>query len=162
MSETAIGFDVKADLIERLKSTTASYINDLKHVPEDKLGVSPMGVARSPIEFTAEVIGFNGLVVASLRGGSAEMPDQAARDAFTASIDSFAAAEAGLNRSCESLAAAIEATSLDGLMEDTMAPWGQALTKLKLSGFAVTHMVYHDGQLNYIQSLYGDAENHWH
>jgi hypothetical protein len=35
------------------------------------------------------------------------------------------------------------------------------MSKFALAHLASIHMMYHDGQLNYIQSLHGDGEIHW-
>ena len=39
-------------------------------------------------------------------------------------------------------------------------PFGPA-TRLAAAGIASMHMMYHDGQLNYVHMLHGDMEMHW-
>jgi hypothetical protein len=67
----------------------------------------------------------------------------------------------------ESLAKEIKAsadTLLDAVGEDPMRTVtypGGSESALEYVEFMVHHMMYHLGQLNYIQVLFGDAEIHW-
>ncbi|RYG22809.1 DUF664 domain-containing protein, partial [bacterium] len=134
---------------------------DLAHLKAEQLSASPMGVARSPLAFTAECIGFNRLVADSVAGKPTSIPSQEQREAFFASIDSLEKAQAGLKASADALAAAVEATDEATLTAEGTAPWGEPLSLYMLVYYAADHMSYHDGQVNYIQALYGDAEDHW-
>lgn len=121
---TATTFNPKTALIEKLHETAKMYINDLGHIPEDKLASVPMGKARPPLEFTAECAGFNGFVAAALAGTPREVPSEEQRSAYYASIDSLEKATAELNSSVNQLAAAIEAQSQESLFAPTQTPWG--------------------------------------
>jgi len=55
--------------------------------------------------------------------------------------------------------------AIDGVAADR---WGETvqtmlgpMTLLAAAGFAALHMMYHDGQLNYVHLLHGDNEMHW-
>ncbi len=148
-------------LIELTASVNKTYLTDLSHIPADKLGASPGGVARSPLNFTAECIGFNLMLVDILSGKGAQMPEAEAIAAFYSSIDTFEKAKEGLESSVEKLNARLSEMSAEECDEQVSAPWGEPMSKLALASMAAHHMNYHDGQLNYIQALYGDAEHHW-
>ena len=56
---------------------------------------------------------------------------------------------------------AITSASDEALNAVVNAPWGMPTPVFILAQIAVSHIWYHDGQLNYIQSLLGDGEVHW-
>ena len=159
MSTTA--FDLKAFLSEIVRRNADRLAADLSHLTSEQLTASPMGVARNPLHFSAECIGFNSLVAGALAGKSSAMPSQEHRDAFFASIDSLEKAQAGLKRSADEIVTAIEGVDEAKLTAEATAPWGQPMPLYMLVYIAADHMTYHDGQANYIQTLYGDAEVHW-
>ena len=161
MSETATAFDLKSFLTGIVQRSASRLSTDLSHLSAEQLTASPMGVARSPLAFSAECIGFNSMVAGAFSGKSTAMPSKEERDAFFASIDTLEKAQAGLKQSSEALVSAIEGAAPEALAGQGMAPWGEPMALSMLIYIAADHMSYHDGQVNYIQSLYGDAENHW-
>ena len=150
-----------ADQVELFEEITKGYLRDLSYIPEDKLGVSPIGAARSPLAFTAECIGFNMLVADVLEGKPFQTPEPDAMAAFACSIDTSEKARDGIQASSQRIIALLKGMSSEELAAPATTPWGTPLNNLKLAGMAAHHMNYHDGQLNYIQALYGDAEDHW-
>ena len=47
------------------------------------------------------------------------------------------------------------------LMKTATTPWQMEASLYSLAQMAVSHIWYHDGQLNYIQCLMGDGDYHW-
>ncbi|MFY9234616.1 MAG: DinB family protein [Fimbriimonadaceae bacterium] len=160
MSTAAVSIDPKATLIDNLRRVGGMYVNDLAHIPAEKLGESPMGAARTPLDFTAECAGFNYYVASTLKGEQITRT-QEERDAFRNSIDSFDKAKQALEASVENLADTVSNSTHEDLAKEVVTPWGEPTTAHRLAIMCVMHMMYHDGQINYIQALYGDAENHW-
>ncbi len=158
---TATAFDPKTEVIKSLTDTTKMYLSDLAWIPEDKLGLAPMGKARPPLEFTAECAGFNKFVAAVAQGEEREVPSEEARQAYYASVDTLEKAKQELSSSVDALVAALEALDHEALFRATTTPWGMESTVYQLATMCSRHMAYHDGQLNYIQALYGDDGNHW-
>lgn len=158
---TTTAYDPKTAMIERLRMTGETYVADLSFIPADKLGLSPMGAARPPLEFTAECAGFNLFVAALADGETPARRTDEERAAFEASVNSFETAKQVLMGSVDKLISALERLDEEGIHRAVQTPWGQETTILGMSGMAATHMSYHDGQINYIQALYGDADNHW-
>ncbi len=154
-------YNLKQHLIEELRQGTQMYLGDLGHLPAERLNQVPMGVARTPLAFTAEVAGFNHLLAATLRGEAASMPSAEQRAEYEARFTSHESCAAHLNASVDALVGAIEALSDEEIAAEGAAPWGAQMPRAKIAAMAASHTAYHDGQLNYIQTLYGDAEDHW-
>ena len=161
MSATATSIDFKAFLAGTIQHNAETLIKDLKHVPSDKLNVSPMGCARRPLEFVAECAGFNRLLSKTIRGEEAPLPSDEERKNFYASCDSFEKAKHMLEDSTQLLLDALNALPEQELTREVTAYWGQQMPLYKLIHAAAVHMAYHDGQVNYIQCLYGDSAIHW-
>jgi hypothetical protein len=153
---------MKTFLANFVEKIGASYANDLKHIPADKQLLSPMGVARSATIFTAECAGFNRWITKIIAGEEVTMPDEEGRKAYYASFDSGEKALEELNSSVAELCEAIRGCSEDDLGRTVTMPWGDPMVMAEAIHMAGVHMAYHEGQLNYIQALYGDGENHWH
>jgi uncharacterized damage-inducible protein DinB len=43
----------------------------------------------------------------------------------------------------------------------TMAPWKEEVTMFMMLTITAAHMMYHDGQVTYLQQLCGDEKMHW-
>ncbi len=150
------------DMVQgQLQRYADMYAADLAHLSDDHLHQVPMGAARTIASFTAEVAGFNRLVAAVVRGEEAAMPDPEAVEAFVQSINSIAKAQELVKSSANEICEALASSGAEAALADVTAPWGEPTTKINLASMAASHMMYHDGQINYIQSLHGDAVNHW-
>jgi hypothetical protein len=161
MSTITTGINAKQFLIDYVRKASETYLGDLSHIPQDKLNEIPMGVARPPLEFTAECIGFNSFVAKIVSGVEFARRTPEEREAFFKSIDTFDKAKAGLEDSVNELVGALSALDDEGLAKEVATPWGATMTAFALAHTAASHMSYHDGQINYIQALYGDGEIHW-
>lgn len=161
MSTTATGFNLKQYLIDNVQMMTSTYVADLGFIPEDKQGAVPMGKARTAVEFTAECAGFNFFVAGLCAKGKASSMTPDERKAYMESIDTGAKAIEALNKSALVLTSAIAELSDDDLMQEVTMPWGSVVPLYKAISMSYGHMMYHCGQVNYIQSLFGDDANHW-
>ncbi|MBX3119550.1 MAG: hypothetical protein KF784_10830 [Fimbriimonadaceae bacterium] len=161
MSQTATKIDPKTHLAGWTRQLTGMYANDLKAIDEANYANCPGGCARTVQDVTAEVIGFNYMIAAMLKGESPSMPSEEERAAFTAKFATTEACIGGIKDSGEALASALESASDETLASDATAPWGDKMPLYSLANIAANHILYHDGQLNYIQSLHGDGKMHW-
>lgn len=152
---------LRESLAGQLRYTSASYCRDLGFLPADKLGESAGGVARSPLAFTAEVAGFNHLIAKLVRGEEASLPSAEERTAYEATVTDLESATGAVRGSVDDLIAALESADEVQLATEITAPWGSQIVPINLVGIAVQHMAYHDGQINFIQTLLGDGEEHW-
>jgi hypothetical protein len=160
-TETAAAIDLRHIIAEMISDATKTYCSDLAYIPEEKLHEVPMGAARTPAEFTAECIGFNRMVARIIRDEKVHFPTEEEREAFVRSLDSIAKAQAGIEESSQAIREAIDGMNLSALDSEVNTPWGKPVKAYKLAYYAASHMSYHDGQINYIQSLYGDDKMHW-
>ena len=149
--------DIKESIINQIKYTSANYLKDLGFIPDDKLSASPMGSARPPLEFTAECAGFNFYAARAINGEEQEAPTQEVRDAYFAAIDTREKANEALSSSAEALITAVQGADMSS---EVSVAWGEPMPVARLATMCSYHMMYHDGQLNYIQTLYGDSESH--
>lgn len=161
MSEVAEKLDAKGTLATWCRQVAKMYGQDLAAIPEDSYTQSPGGKARTVSDFTSEVVGFNRLVAEILRGGAPAMRSEEEREAFKRSFTTTSFCQEQVSASADELADAIEQCPDERLASVVTAPWGDSMPALTLATIAVNHILYHDGQLNYIQSLNGDGEMHW-
>jgi hypothetical protein len=153
--------DIKQVLIEQLERVGELFAIDLEHIADDKLAVTAMGVARSPLNITAEVIYINNKIADVVQGTPTSMIGDEEFGRFSDSLDSREKGLVALQASIAKLVAAFRTVPDEALDAPVDAPWGEASTRYRLVNAAQQHMFYHSGQLNYIQSLYGDGVNHW-
>lgn len=161
MSTTAVNFNVQSSLGQWIRGVGQMYCKDLDALSDEQFTACCAGKARTPQDFTAEVIGMNFMVAKIIAGEAQSMPNDEERAAFVASINSREVGKAKMTEACEALAAAVEALPDSDLGTEILTPWGQPMTKYGFANLCAGHVWYHDGQLNYIQSMNGDAEIHW-
>jgi hypothetical protein len=161
MNETAPKIDARESLVGTLSWLREQYVKDLSYLSDEQIAACPMGKARTPLNFTAEVGGFNDMVAKYVMGEQPSMPSPEERKAFADSIDTRDKAVALVQRGTDALIAAVKGADESGLAKKITTPWGEETTALEFANMAAGNMMYHCGQINYIQSLYGDAEDHW-
>lgn len=152
--------DLAAHLRAATESAYQKLVNDLNALDEDKASASPNAALRPAIKVVAECGAVNGMLAELLATGAASMPSPEEQAAYYAAITTRIEALAALDTGTQKLYAAI-----DGVLPDR---WGETvqtvlgpMTLLEAAGFAAQHMMYHDGQLNYVHLLHGDNEMHW-
>ena len=154
-------FDLKAFISEKLQSNLDLYLKDFEALSDDQLANSPGGVARSPYDFSYEVATVNSRVAMRLRG---EEPPKMDSEGWMTAPEDFkdrAKAVAALKNSVNDLKSAWESLPEDKIHMDLKIPNWDGATPLSMTHMMASHMGYHGGQLNYIQTLHGDAEMHW-
>ncbi|MBL8065871.1 MAG: DinB family protein [Chthonomonadaceae bacterium] len=153
--------DIKAFLSQKISDALACYIKDIEALEEKDILNSPGGSARSPIDFTYEIVMVNSRIASRLKGedpgpwpfqdGWAEAPE---------AFKSKSTAIAEVSDSTHEVIAAWNQLSDSDLL--TVVPnLGEDTTKFSLGHLCATHLVYHDAQLNYVQGLKGDNKMHW-
>lgn len=161
MSDVATKVDAKAELANWTRRLTGMFAADLKAIAESSYTICPGGKCRTVAEFTSEVVGFNFMVSNLLKGQPAPMPSDEERAAFASKFTTTDFCVQSIKDSGEALASAIEAATEESMAEPVTMPWGETMSKWAMANLTANHILYHDGQLNYIQSLNGDAEMHW-
>lgn len=143
---------------ERVKGLLA---NDLNALPEDKRSQCPGGCAKTPLSVVVECGMVNGFVAAYLTTGSTERMPPEEREAFMNSFDTAEKALDYLETQTQKLYAAFDSLDENTLGEMSDFPFGRPMSRMAIAELPAIHMMYHDGQLNYVQTLYGDKEIHW-
>lgn len=115
------------------------------------------GLSRSIIEQVAECVQVNRAITALLTGDVERM--KALRAAPLETFADAAAMQQSLVESAEALASVVEALPDDAL-ESRFAHWRGQLKGSLVIEIPSRNMIYHSGQVNYIQCLSGDAEFH--
>ena len=151
---------VKDYVTERLQRAKKAYIDDLEAMSDEQIMNSPGGSARKPVDITYEVILVNKMITKRLKG---EEPDAWPSEGWITAPEDFSNKEEIVKQfaaSVDEVAAQIESRSEDQMLEPIETPNGPS-SALKMGSFSAMHIAYHDGQLNYVQSLSGDMEMHW-
>ena len=162
MSTTTIeGIDARGYLIGWLKGLTHMYSADINAIPEDKWTASFGGCTRTANDLTADAISLLVWCTGALRGNASTDYGPDGMKAMADATSTREAAIAKLNEAADDFAAALGAASDEDLNKVVTPPWQMDAPLYMLAQIAVSHVWYHDGQLNYIQCLHGDGEMHW-
>lgn len=153
--------DMKKQLCESLSRARDYFLKDLGYIPADKFDASPMGKAKTAKEITLECAGLNRMLVAMIDGVEAKHPSPEDRKAWYASFTDPEKVKAEFKGSFDQLIAKLGELEPAALDRVITAPWGQPMPLGDMLMLGVNHTTYHDGQLNYIQALYGDDKFHW-
>lgn len=152
--------DIKAHIEERLVRGLELYVKDFEAIDEADLMRSPGGNARSPIDFTYEVAFVNQRIAARLKG---QEPEAWTFEGWIEAPEEFKSKQVAIERLKSSTQEVIElwnAMPAEDCEKEIETPTGPT-SALKLTSLCASHLVYHDAQLNYLQSLLGDDEMHW-
>jgi len=147
--------------LKAMESAASFYSKDLEALPEEQILNSAGGSARKPVDFTYEVGLINRQVAARLRGD--EPPASPEGDDWWVApeeLRSKAAIAAYIAEGCQEIIAAACALPAEEIGKMIGSP-GRERPAYALVQFASMHTMYHDAQLNFIQSLSGDSKMHW-
>lgn len=143
--------DAAVELAGFARRFTKMYVCDLKALSQEHYAAPHGGVTRSAHEITAEIDAVNRMIANRIQTGTdAPKRTDEEREAHSISLSKIEDGIAAVQASGEALAVAI----LDGrdrLGETMMAPWGEESTVYRMTFIFVSHILYHDGQLNYLQ-----------
>jgi hypothetical protein len=153
--------NVKEYLVSSLRMQHTRLVNDLKALPNETHLRSYAGCARTPLYMIAECAWVNDWMATFLETGKSDRLPREEQDALFGSVDTAEKALAMLDNSVNRLAAAYEALDENTLGDITDQPLGRPTPKFAPASLPIGHMMYHDGQLNYIQTLLGDDKIHW-
>jgi hypothetical protein len=130
-------------------------------MPDDKQGWRPLDQGRSAVHQIAECAVINAWGARVFSELAMPTLDTDLYQNECASLDSAEKALAALRSSTDSLAAAIESVPDDALGIQVHFPWDKNPCSIADAMLmAYWNMTYHIGQINYIQTLYGDKQMH--
>ena len=151
---------IKEKLIESIIETGKFYSNDLKVLSHDQLSDSPGGVGRSPYDYTYEVIVVNNRVGDRLSG---KEPGPWPFDGWALAPSEFKDKDHCIAEFENSIAYVVDGLKLaDGneLIDEIELPTGKT-SIFEMATLVSSHVFYHCGQLNMMQAIAGDEQNHW-
>ncbi len=155
--------DVVARCQERAQWAMEHFLLVLSFVPADKLTWSPAPTAKSALQIAAHCAGYSGGFASIIKAGvfPADAQDFLGPiDARIKSITSVSEAEAMLRQGIADTLAALDTVSLEQIGAKVMTPQGQT-PFLFFMTIPATHLVLHTGQLDYLQTCWGDQEVHF-
>ena len=139
----------------------ASLARALLAMPEEKQVWSPLEEGRTALNMVAECAVINRFGARVLRERVVPPLDSESYAAEVADLDTADKAVEALHSSVEELGNAIESLPNDLLETNVQLPWDEQPSTLgEATLMAYWNMVYHLGQVNYVQTLYGDREMH--
>ena len=154
-------FNAKEYLISALDVQYTRLVNDFKALPGEAQSKSHGGCARTPLNFLAECASLNTFIAGILTTGDGKRLTDEEEAALYAAVNTSEKALAMLEESVTKLKAAYQALDENTLGDMTDKPFGRPMQKYGPASLPISHMMYHDGQLNFLQTLHGDDKIHW-
>ena len=147
-----------ASIIEMAKGGTMRQaeliVKDTKYIPEEKFAFCPMGCAKTAKDILAEIARGNVMLgVAIAQGAPDEEFNKRVEQAST--LDELGKL---VIESAEKACQVMDSLSEADLDREVTMPWGASFPISTAILLPAGHMTYHDGQINYIQTLLGDAK----
>lgn len=152
--------DSKAIAVNGFRSAREAVLADLNSLPEEAFDRRFGGKARTVADIVHEINTVNDHLVYSIRGEAP--PEWTAKGWITAPDDrrEKAAAITAFDQSSARFLEALEALKPEQLADKVSTEHGET-DKFERARFAATHLWYHSGQFNFIQTLLGDDDWHW-
>jgi hypothetical protein len=147
-------------LIAQTQMTSGLMGLDIQHMSHEMLAADNGGKARCGYDVICEVIDLVNFVTAQLSGEDVSLPEpqgwQKAPDHRKDREGILEEFQSASDRFTKALSTASDET----LAKVVQSPLGE-VTVLRFAQIMPPHIMYHSGQLNYIQTLHGDDDFHW-
>jgi hypothetical protein len=161
MSTTIQGIDARGYLSGWLNGVTSMFAADINAIPDDKWTATFGGCTRPVNMLAADAISLLNWCTEALKGNVISTFEEDGMAKLANEIATKGAAIAKLNEASQGLAAALAEASDETLNNVVTPPWQMPAPLFMIAQIAVSHIWYHDGQLNYVQCLLGDDKMHW-
>ncbi len=161
MSTTSQGIDARGYLKGWLMGLADMYQKDIRAIPEDKWHATYGGCTRSACDLTADALSLLVWTAEALKGNVVVAEEAYITQQIKGECSSRESACARLGTACGVFAAALSDASDEALNTVVTPPWRMDAPLFMIAQIAVSHVWYHDGQLNYIHTLLGDGKVHW-
>ena len=140
-------------ILQQMPMARERLLYGFDQVPDDRLTWSPGGEAKSPLQLAAKTAAFLDFFAyfvqhRSMPGGERPpLPELGSREE----------AKAHLNAAFDRLTTALQALTEEDLQQMVPVPWGGTAPLAAVVGWVPSAIAYHQGQLNYLQTAYGDT-----
>jgi uncharacterized damage-inducible protein DinB len=153
-----------ADCKARAEKAAERLVKTFSFVPDDKLNWAPSKTARTSLAVVAHCVMTNRIFAKVLRGEAISpmpTPDEvhASSREFEATIHDRAEVVRLLEASREEIAAAFATMTAERFATSPNSPFGPRPMMFWMS-VPDMHMSYHDAQINYLQTIWGDLAMH--
>jgi uncharacterized damage-inducible protein DinB len=158
------GLEIVSQAKKQLEASTARLLKLLSFVPDEKLDWSPSATSKSALRIITHVArsdrSFTNLIAGTMPAATPTM-EEFFTDLHKAdpSIASRTSAVTLLQESTTQLLAALDTVTVETLEAPCDTPVGTYPTSFWI-GIANEHRVTHTGQLEYLQTVWGDLDNH--
>jgi len=143
------------------KEGAETLIRNVRAMPEDKTAWQPLENGRTTLSQLQECAIICGFSIATLTNRAVPADFKEAYGREMAEIDTVEKAAARLEERVEKLAATIQGFPASDLDQTIMMPFRPTpVSFAELMFMNYWNVVYHIGQICYIQTLYGDNEMH--
>ncbi len=152
--------DIQKIASQGVARSLSIFLQDLQALPEDAFCRSFGPTTRTVADIVYEVIMVNDHVGMIIRG---EKPFVWPEGDFIRAPQEFCTKEiviGGFEQSAAKIRTTVEALSGGELEEPIQTEDGET-NRFERCRFITLHLWYHSGQLNFIQTLLGDADWHW-
>lgn len=160
MSATTSNATTKAVFKKMIHDGAKMYLADLEAMSHAQLSLQPTEGARCAYDFTYEVVAINRRFANRFRG---EDPGPWPFEGWATTPEDWRSPETAVNAfkdSINELLAAFDGIPDAKIFETIAIPNGET-SVAELCRILVSHLLYHDGQLNLIQIMTGNSKVHW-
>lgn len=156
---TAVAIDPLAEFVaSRIEKIGNLFVKDIGFTPESVLAGGG-GSSRSVLDFVSECARFNRFVTATIRGEATKEMRAAIREGTAPAT--LGEAQTDLKDSVDELVRHLRQLDAEAINRKVISHWGTRMTLAEFASMTSEHMMYHDGQLNYLQAMAGDGAVHW-
>ncbi len=155
------GVDARGYLSAWANTMSSMTVKDIMALSEEQWTAAHGGCSQSASAATVDIIGRLQWSTEALKGNVIIFFGNFVSQQIKDDCATREGAAASLSASVEAFCAALLAASDDSLNAEVMPPWQVPAPLFMVAQIATSHIWYHDGQINYIQTLLGDDKVHW-
>ncbi len=134
------------------------FFGAVRKMPEDKQTWKPLDEGRSALEQAQELATAPALFLVHLAPNETPIYSSFEEASAAGAQMDLNACEAECKRLTGKINEAISTMTPEQMAQQHKMPWGMEHSGAEVAGFHYWNVVYHVGQVNYIQTLYGDHE----
>lgn len=143
--------DLREIEVKRIEKIAELLLKAARAVPADKQNWKPAPEGKSAQEIVAH-LGMAGYFFAMLIRGVDKPSPMPEAKTYDDALKLFAASQAELTQTIRSI-------DPQHFQEKRTMPWGEVRSLKDLITSPMPHMAYHWGQINYLQTLWGDQQD---
>jgi len=149
---------------QTVQKASADLLNTLSFVPDDKLTYSPSDTSRHSLWIVGHCAMANKAFAAGIRGEALPVPENPAdfsKMVWVAGKDTTSRAQAIelIEESTAEVQAALDGLTAEGLASSVTMPFGPLPMTYWIT-FSGMHMEGHARQVDYLQTIWGDTQDH--